>query len=247
MIIKDKVALITGASRGIGLSTARLLSQKGATLALVARSREKLEELANELPGSIAICADLSNPEEARTAVRHAVEHFGRLDILVNNAGQGYDAPVEKIDLTKYQHIINLNLISPLVAMQEAIPIMRKAGGGSIVNVSSGTALTYFPFNGPYSSVKRALVGLSLTARVELERDNISVSVVYPYMTATHFEDSTLKNDVPPEEGHPPYPPDDPAHVANMIINAIETGRAEVFAHDWMKNWPNMMKLDRNA
>lgn len=122
---------------------------------------------------------------------------------------------------------------------------MRKAGAGSIVNVSSGTALTYFPFNGPYSSVKRALVGLSLTARVELKRDNISVSVVYPYMTLTDFEANTLKNDVPPEEGHPPYPPDDPAHAASMIIEAIETGRAEIFAHGFMKNWPTMMKLDR--
>ncbi|WP_449462887.1 SDR family oxidoreductase [Tardisphaera miroshnichenkoae] len=198
MIIKGKVALITGASRGIGLSNARLISERGATLALVARSKEKLEDLAKELPGSIAIVADLSNPEETRIAVRRAVEHFGTLDMLVNNAGQGCDAPVEKVDVSRYQHIINLDLISPLVAMQEAIPIMRKAGSGSIVNVSSDTALTHFPFNGPYSSVKRALVGLSLTARVELKRDNVSASVVYPYMTLTDFEANTLKNDLPP-------------------------------------------------
>ncbi len=125
MIMSGKVALITGAPRGIGLGIAELLSEKGAKLALVTRSKEKLELLTEELPSSLAIVADLSNTEQAKMAVRHAAQHYGELGILVNNAGQGCDAPVEKIDLSKYQRVINLDLTSPLAIMQEVIPIMR--------------------------------------------------------------------------------------------------------------------------
>ena len=84
--------------------------------------------------------------------------------------------------------------------MQQVIPIMRKQGGGTIINISSGTALMYLPNNGAYSSLKRALASISLTAREELKKDNIIVSVVYPYITLTNFEKNTIKDSIP-EEG----------------------------------------------
>jgi short-subunit dehydrogenase len=96
MDIKGKVSIVTGASGGIGLATAKLLSNKGAKLALVARSKEKLNLLAKELPDSIAIPADLARVEDVKYMIKKTYEHFGRIDILVNNAGQGYDAPIEK-------------------------------------------------------------------------------------------------------------------------------------------------------
>ena len=98
MDVKDKVAIITGASAGIGLATAKLLHKKGAKLALVARSKDKLHSLAEELAGSLVVVADLSKVDQVKKTIKQAYQHFGRIDILVNNAGLGYDAPVEKTD-----------------------------------------------------------------------------------------------------------------------------------------------------
>ena len=244
MNVKGKVAIVTGASGGIGLATAKLLSGKGAKLALVARSTAKLEAIAKELPNSIAIPADLSKVEDVKRMVKRAYEHFGRVDILINNAGQGYDAPIEKIDVDIFRCIFELDFLGPVVAMQQVIPIMRKEGGGAIMNVSSGLALMYLPGMSIYASLKRALSHISLTAREELKTDKIAVSVVYPYITMTDFEKNTVKaserdwssEDDEEEEGNgAPFKPDTAEYVAQKIVEGIESGEAEVFVHDWMK------------
>ena len=127
MDVKGKVAIVTGASRGIGLATAKILSSKGAKLVLVARSKDKLEQLAAELPEAIAVRADISKAEDVKNMVKQAYEHFGRIDILVNNAGQGYDVPVEKTDIEIFHYIFDLDVVGPLVAMKEAIPTYAAA------------------------------------------------------------------------------------------------------------------------
>jgi short-subunit dehydrogenase len=127
--------------------------------------------------------------------------------------------------------------------MQQVIPAMRKQRGGAIVNVSSGLAFMYLPSMSAYGSLKRALSHISLTAREELKDDNIAVSVIYPYITATDFEKNTIKAGPEEEKWEPegegggaPFPADTAEYVAQKIVDAIETGDAEVFAHDWMKN-----------
>jgi short-subunit dehydrogenase len=239
---RDKVAIITGASSGIGLATARLLSSKGSKLALVSRSKDKLEKIASELPDSIAVPADMTKILDVESMVKETKDHFGRVDILVNNAGKGYDVPVERTDVEVFHYIFELDVVGPVVAMQQTIPFMRSQGGGAIVNVSSGTALMYLPNNGAYSGLKRALAQISLTAREELKKDKITVSVVYPYITATDFEKNTIKGPViawEEEGGGPPFPADTPEYAAQKIVEAIEYGASEVFAHDWMKNRAN--------
>jgi len=244
MDIKGKVAIVTGASSGIGLATAKLLSSKGAKLALVARSKDKLDKLAEELPEAIAITADISEVEDVKNIVKQAYEHFGRIDILVNNAGRGYDVPVEKTDIEIFHYLFDLDVVGPLVAMKEAIPLMRRQGGGTIVNVSSGTALMYLPDNGPYSGLKRALAHISLTARTELEKDKIVVSVVYPYITLTDFDKNTIKDaslqehEETPEAQEAFSKADQPEYTAQRIVAGIESGEAEIFGHDWMKKAP---------
>jgi short-subunit dehydrogenase len=238
MDIQNKVVIVTGASSGIGLATAKLLAEREAKLVLVSRSKEKLEKLAKEIPNSLAVPADMTNISEITNMIVQVQEHFGKIDILVNCAGQGYDAPVEKTNIKTLCYIFDLDVVGPLVAMQQVIPIMRKQGGGTIINISSGTALMLLPNNGGYSSLKRALAHISLTAREEVKKDNIIVSVVYPYMTLTDFEKNTIKDFVPESEEQgesPPFPPDTAEYVAQKILEGIETGEAEIFPHDWMR------------
>jgi short-subunit dehydrogenase len=244
MDVKGKVAIVTGASGGIGLATAKILSSKGAKLALVARSKEKLEQLAKELPEAIAVPADMSKIDDVKSMISKVVGHFGQIDILVNNAGQGYDTPVEKTDTKVFQYIFDLDVVGPLSAMKEAIPIMRRHGGGAIVNVSSGTALMILPNNGPYSGLKKALAHISLTARTELAKDKIVVSVVYPFITLTDFEKNTIKDsslqmqEESPEANEAFSRADTPEYTAQRVVAGIESGEAEVFGHDWMKPAP---------
>jgi len=239
MDLKDTVVLLTGASTGIGLATARLLAKNGAKLALNARSGYKLAALSKELPGSAAFPADMSD-ESAVTGMIDAVKAtFGRIDILINNAGRGMQGPLERIDIGEYRRLWDLNVVGPLVAMQKVIPLMRSQGGGAIVNISSGTALMYAPGLGGYSATKRALNGLSLTARGELAKDGIVVSVVYPYVTKSDFyknlvsSETKLRNVDEYVTGRAPA--DSSEHVAQLILDIIKTGEPEIFAHDWMR------------
>ena len=239
MNVKDKTAIVTGASSGIGFSTAQLLSKMGVKVALVSRSKEKLEKLSKEMPDSIAIAADMSKVFEVKRMVKEVSDRFGKIDILVNNAGIGYDALTEKIDVDTYHYVFDLDLVGPLAAMQQVIPLMRKQGGGTIINVSSAVALMTLPNNAPYASIKRALATLTLTAREELKDDKIIVSIVYPYITLTNFERNTIRDLPVPEsdlEPRGPFPPDSADYAAQKIFEGIESGEAEIFAHDWIKN-----------
>lgn len=241
MKLNDKVAIVTGASSGIGLSTAKLFSEMGAKVALVSRSKEKLEKLSSEISNSVAFPADMSKIFEIKKVVKEVFDHFGKIDVLVNNAGIGYDAFVEKIDLDAFHYVFDLDLVGPVVAMQQVIPVMREQGGGTIVNVSSAAALMVLPNNGPYASIKRALALMTLTAREELKKDNIIVSVIYPYITLTNFERNTIRDIPVPEnemEPHGPFPPDTAEFVAQKIVEGIDSGDAEIFAHDWLKQRP---------
>jgi short-subunit dehydrogenase len=204
----------------------------------VSRSKEKLEKIASEIPNSMAVPADMAKAAEVKQMVTEVSDHFGKIDILVNNAGVGYDAFVEKIDVDTFHYVFDLDLVGPIVAMQQVIPHMKKQGGGAIVNVSSAVALMTLPNNAPYASIKRALAVVSLTAREELKKDNIAVSVAYPYITLTNFERNTIRDAPAPEselEPHGPFPPDSADYAAQKIIEGIESGEAEIFAHDWLK------------
>ncbi|MHC5675241.1 SDR family NAD(P)-dependent oxidoreductase [Nostoc sp.] len=232
MQIKDHVFIVTGASSGIGLSTATALCAHGAKVALLARSTEVLQELSERLPGSLPIKADMTHFEGVRQGVRAIYQHYGRIDGLVNNAGRSYAATIEEIDPAVFDEIFHLNVLGPIVAMQAVIPIMRDQGAGSIVNVNSGTAFMTIPQYSVYSSSKRALLGFSLTARVELEKDGIVVSEVYPFITATNFGKNRMGNSADGGPAGNYADGDKPEFVADLILQAIEEGHAQYFAND---------------
>jgi short-subunit dehydrogenase len=235
MEMNDGVFIVTGASSGIGLATAKALAGRGAKVALLARSTQALEAISAELPGSLAVTADMTDFEGVRQAVHKVHQHFGRIDGLVNNAGRSYAAAVEEIDPVLFDEIFHLNVLGPIIAMQTVIPVMRHQGGGSIVNVNSGTAFMAVPEYSVYSSSKRALLGFSLTARAELAKDGIAVSEVYPYITATNFGNNRMGN---PAGGGPSSnyaAGDTPEFVAELILKAIEEGEAQYFANDRLR------------
>ena len=243
MDIRNKVAIVTGASAGIGLATAELFAANGAKVAIAARSKDKLNKLASRLQDSLAVQTDMTKAISIKNMIKAVYNHYGHIDILINNAGQGFDGLVEHIGIKEYRYIIDLNLIGPLIAMQEVIPVMRKQGGGVIVNISSGLSKMYMPNMAGYASIKSALNTISLTAREELADEKISVSIVYPYITATNFEKNTIigknHNSIQDagkqDEGYNSLPPpDSPGTVAQKILEVVISERAEQFVHDWL-------------
>jgi short-subunit dehydrogenase len=237
MEIQDKVIIVTGASMGIGESTARLLAKHGAKIVLAARSKDALEKLSEELPGSLVVPTDMTKKSDIEHLVKKTLDEFGRIDVLINNAGQGMYVPVENINIDDYKKILELNDIGPLIAMQTVIPHMRAQGGGSIVNISSMVSKNYYPNLGAYASTKYALNALSLTARAELEKDNIVVSIMLPGLTATDFGKNAMKTDATrpsmPSSSTGTMPTaDTPDYIAERIMETITSGRAEVLAHE---------------
>ena len=233
MDITGKVVIVTGASEGIGAATARLLSARGAKVALAARSLDKLTELSSELPDSVAVQVDMTQPESITAMVDAVIEHYGRIDVLVNNAGRALRAPVAAVKIADFQSIVELNLYGPLLAMQAVIPHMREQGGGSIVNVSSNVSKMAIPTIGAYAATKYALNGLTLTARGELADDGIVVTVMHPGQTATRFGRNAKVDEsmasAPPPSGGSNTRPDTADDVAERILEAITNGPAEQY------------------
>jgi NAD(P)-dependent dehydrogenase (short-subunit alcohol dehydrogenase family) len=173
--------------------------------------------------------------DRVREAVGAVHQHYGRVDGLINNAGRSYAASVEEIDPELFDEIFHLNVLGPIIAMQAAIPMMRAQGGGSIVNINSGTAFMTVAQYSVYSSSKPALLGFSLTARAELEKDRIVVSEIYPFITATNFGNNRMGS---PPGGGPSADyadGDKPEFVADLVLQAIEEGEAQYFANDRLR------------
>jgi NADP-dependent 3-hydroxy acid dehydrogenase YdfG len=230
MEIGGAVCIVTGASSGIGAATARLLNRQGAIVVLAARRTDRLEALAAELPGSLAVTTDLTAPGHIDRLIDQAHDSFGRIDVLVNNAGQGLHVPLEELDPADLRAVFELNTIAPLMGMQAVLPVMRAGSGGAIVNVSSATSLRVFPGLGGYSATKAALNMLSQIGRIEFADAGVTVSVVYPSVTATEFHQKLRAGKL--VSGGRRITPDPPELVAEAITFAIRGGEAHVLVSD---------------
>lgn len=227
MKIKNSIIIITGASAGIGLAAAKQLASEGATVVLAARSADVLKKLEKEIPNSFAVVTDMRKPEDITALIKKVKEKYGRIDVLINNAGQGMAIAVEKINIEDYKSIMDLNVFSVVRAMQEVIPIIREQGGGMILNISSRVSKNYFPRLAAYASTKYALNAISLTARQELEKDKIIVSVFHPKMTATEFGQNSRGEKYVSSAGRPSMQVDTAEEVAVQISKQIESEEPE--------------------
>lgn len=226
---KNKIAVVTGASEGIGLAIARLLGAAGAKVVLAARSADKLEKAAAEIPGSSAVTADLRSPADIKKLVDGVVGRHGRVDILVNNAGQGIYGPLEKVSLDEFRQVMELNVFALTDLMQRVIPVMRRQGAGRIINISSLVSKNSFPNLSAYAATKYAVNALTLTARKELEKDGIVVSLMHPKMTATRFGVNAVGGSKTDTRANGKAAPgvDTAEDVARAVMKLIESGDAE--------------------
>jgi NADP-dependent 3-hydroxy acid dehydrogenase YdfG len=231
MQIQGKVAIVTGASGGIGLATARKLAAAGAKLTLAARSKDKLEALSRELAAAgaevLVVVTDMRDRAQVQRMVEETEKRFGRVDILVNNAGQGMAGLVEKADMDDFQRLFELNVLGPVLAIQAVVPLMEKSRGGMIVNVSSMVSKMHINGLSMYASTKSALNMISDTARAELADRSIKVSIVFPRMTATDFGKNSIGNSElrrqQRDTGARTIPVDPADLVAEKIVHAIES------------------------
>jgi NAD(P)-dependent dehydrogenase (short-subunit alcohol dehydrogenase family) len=190
-----KVAMISGASSGVGRATAIRLAQEGAHVAVGARRVDRLETLVAEIREAggqaIAVETDVADRESVRRFARATVEAFGRLDVGVNNAAiVGPVAPVADIPYDDWLSLMAVNVDGILHCMQAQIPEMRKAGGGSIVNVGSVNSFVGAPGAAAYVTSKHAILGLTRTAAVELAPEGIRVNIVCPGLIQTEMQDA---------------------------------------------------------
>src|SRR5436189_4250990 len=187
----DKVAVITGGSRGLGLVLARDICAQGGSVALIARDREELARAKADLarrggaPNAFGVQCDLLDAAQIEAAVRQIIDRFGKIDILINNAGIIEVGPLEHMTREDFERSMAVHFWAPYELISEIVPEMRTWGGGHIVNISSIGGKIAVPHLAPYSASKFALTGFSDGIRAELARDNIYVTTVAPGMMRT--------------------------------------------------------------
>ncbi len=191
MRLKDKIALVTGASRGIGYASSLALAKEGATIVATARTKKDLDALVAALTKdggkAKAITCDVTKSADVGSCVDQAIAAFGRVDILVNNAGIGGYRPFLDWTEEDYDRIMAVNAKSTWLFSKAVIPHMLKQGGGNIVNLSSVAGLQGYPSEGIYCMSKFAQVALAQSLDREFFQKNIKVSLVCPGGVETHF------------------------------------------------------------
>jgi len=191
--LENQIAIITGASAGIGRASARLLRREGARLVLNARRADRLEELAKETDG-IVVPGDITDPD-VRARIIDACE--GRVDVLLNNAGYGEPGPVETVPEADIRRQFEVNFFAAAAMIQGVLPTMREQRSGRIINLSSVAGRFGYPLFGYYCATKHALEGLSDSLRLEMRPWGVRVVLIEPGPVETEFFDVTMNRPAP--------------------------------------------------
>jgi 3-oxoacyl-[acyl-carrier protein] reductase len=219
-LLKDKVAVVTGASRGIGEATALTLAQAGADVVVTARTGDELAALAERLErmevAALAVTADLTREEDVARLRAAALERFGRVDILVNNAGVGKYGPLASLSAADYDWMMNTNMRSSFLCTSAFLPGMLERRQGWVVFVSSVAGLKGLPNESVYCATKFAQMGFAQALDYETREQGVKVSVVAPGGVGTHFAFGTGRT------------PGDP--MLDAMMDAKDVAEAVLFA-----------------
>ena len=191
--LKDKVAVVTGASQGIGRDTALALAQAGAKVAVAARSEEKLAALVTEIEAAggtaLAVKMDVADADQVKAGFKQVIEKFGRLDILVNNAAITRDGLSMRMKQDDWEAVLKTNLTGAHVCIQQALSSMMRARAGRIINISSVVAQSGNAGQANYVAAKAGLIGLTKAIAIEIASRNITVNAVAPGFIETPMTD----------------------------------------------------------
>ncbi len=220
--MKNSVAIVTGASRGLGAAIAEAFSAEGASVAICSSSKESLEAECKKLGSScFSELVDVRNEADVRRFVKNVIKRFGRIDILVNNAGViNKKMPLEEVSSDDYKSSMNVNVDSVFFFMKEVIPFMKKANKGIIVNISSGAGKRAHPGLAVYSASKFAVQGFTEAAAKELEQTSIKCIAILPGGINTVMRSSVFGEEDAKKQQSP--------QVVASIIRDIINGKPEV-------------------
>jgi short-subunit dehydrogenase len=227
----SRIAMVTGASSGIGAATARALAAQGTTVALVARRADRLDAVVADCTGpaprSRRWVADLSDPDVAAAVALDVWDTFGHVDVVVNNAGVPMRRPVTRLTMADVERAMRINYLSPVAITLAVLPRMLERGAGTIVNVSSVGGRLGITTESAYSASKFALAGWTEAAAIDLDGTGVRLRLVLPGPIDTEIWDQP-DNDAPVYTG-PLAPPEE---VADGIVAAIDSDRFEHYVPD---------------
>jgi NAD(P)-dependent dehydrogenase (short-subunit alcohol dehydrogenase family) len=188
---EGRTLLVTGGGSGIGEATARMFAERGGRVALVDFRPDAAQAVAADIPGSLAVAADVSDEESVRLAVRAVDEGLGRVDCVLNAAGHAVSGPIESWSYADWNRMMAVHAGGAFLVCREVLPVMRRGGGGAIVNIASIAALVAQPNNAPYGAAKGAVLAFSRQLAVEVAPD-IRVNVVSPGRTRTAMTEGLI-------------------------------------------------------
>jgi short-subunit dehydrogenase len=226
MRLDSKVAVVTGASEGIGAALVVALRDRGAKLVITARSEAKLRAVAGS--DAVAIPGDLTQEATRAAVISAAVERFGRVDILINNAGAGLYAPSHTTPMAEARRLWELNFFAPLDMIQRAASHMKQQRSGTIVNVGSIAGKVTLPWFSIYSASKYAIGSLTDGLRMELRSFGIHTMTVCPGYVNTRFQSNVIAGAPPPLAGAARRWAISPEKCAKDIVRGIEAGKRTV-------------------
>lgn len=216
-VLAGQCALVTGAGRGIGRAVALALAGAGAKVALLARSKDQLDRVADEIRAgggeAVAYPCDVAREGEIVAGVAECHRQLGRVDILVNNAGVFLDKPIPEITLDEWDRVLRVNATAPFLFCRAVLPLMREQGGGRIVNIASTSGVQGYVGQSAYCASKHALVGFSRCLAIEAKPSNIHVYTLCPGGVRTDFIAGTYLSKR--LEGQPMI---EPSNIGDMVV-----------------------------